>query len=188
MLRIAFGLNSRSNVYRPVFATLFFSAAAFFSQPLGHAGLAETAEIRGRVTECWEGKHRPVADLRVYVLSMEESEKIRRVLEKMKQLPHGDSQESARQYVQSFSKLYDELIAETKAVGESKGLTRTSKDGQYASKNLRLGRKYLVLAIDWDRDDSDDIGYYSYSLTHGLQPGPTTLNIFMGPGKDSDCR
>jgi hypothetical protein len=118
---------------------------------------------------------------------MEQSKKIRGVFEKMKQLPHGDSPESAQQYVHDFSKLYDELIAETKAIGESKGLTRTDKDGHYASKNLRVGGKYLVLAIDWDRDDSDDIGYYNYSLTDSLQSGVTTLNIYMGPGKDSDC-
>jgi hypothetical protein len=61
---------------------------------------------------------------------MEESEKIRGVLKKMKQLPHGDSPESAQQYVKEFNKLYDEMIAETKALGKPKGLTRTDKDGK----------------------------------------------------------
>jgi len=89
--------------------------------------------------------------------------------------------------VQQLSKLYDEMIAETKAIGESKGLTRTDKDGRYVRKNLHIKGRYLVLAIDWERD-SDDIGYYDYFLTDNLRRGVTTLNIYMGPGKDSDCR
>jgi hypothetical protein len=45
-------------------------------QPVAHARSEGKAEIRGQVTECWEGKPRPVADLRVFVLTMEESKKI----------------------------------------------------------------------------------------------------------------
>jgi hypothetical protein len=118
---------------------------------------------------------------------MEESEKIRGIFEKMKQLPHGDGPERTQQYVQEFNKLYDELIAETKALGEPKGLTRTDKDGKYVSNSLHAGKRYLVLAIDWERDDSDTIGFYNYSSTGSLRPGVATLNIYMGPGKDSDC-
>jgi len=119
---------------------------------------------------------------------MEESEKIRGVLRKMEQLPHGDCPECAQQYVKEFIKLYEELIAETKALGEPKGLTRSDKDGKYVGKSLHTGERYLVLAIDWERDDSSDtIGYYNYSLTDSLPPGVTTLNVYMGPGMDKDC-
>jgi hypothetical protein len=105
---------------------------------------------------------------------MEESEKIRGVLKTMEQLPHGDCPECAQQYVKEFIKLYEELIAETKALGEPRGLTRTDKDGKYIGKSLRTGERYLVLAIDWERDDSSDtIGYYNYSLTDSLLRGVT---------------
>jgi hypothetical protein len=171
-------------------AARFLLAAVLFQAPyaIGLPRSAGSAEIHGRATECWEGRHRPVADLRVYVLTLEESERVRAVLNKMKQLPHGDSPESAQHYVQEFNKLYDELIAETKALGEPKGLTRTDKDGKYAGKNLQAGKRYLVLAIDWERDDSEAIGYFDYSLTDSLRTGVTTLNVYMGPGMTSDCR
>lgn len=168
----------RSNSCLQVVAVAVLS---FLFQPEVHAGPTGRAEIRGRITECWEGKHRPVTDLRVYVLTMEESKKIRHILEEMKQLPHADPQ----QYV--HSKLYDEMIAEAKALGEQKGKPRTTKDGSYNRKNLHAGVAYLVLAIDWDRDDSDNLGFFEYSLVDNLRPGVNTLNLYMGPGEDRDC-
>jgi len=96
MLRIPLSLNCRLNFRGWVFVTLALSSAAFVCQPVAHGASGEKAEIRGRVTECWEGRHRPVADLRVYVLTMEESEKIRGIVEKMTRLAHGDSSEGAQ--------------------------------------------------------------------------------------------
>ena len=172
--------------FRGKSCVLVIAAMGFLSialQPVVHARSEGKAEIRGEVTECWEGKPRPVADLRVYVLTMEESKKNRGILEEMKQLPHTDPQQNMR----NFSKLYDDMIVEAKAIEGAKGLARTSKDGRYIRKNLRAGETYLILAIDWDRDDTDSIGFYNYFLADNLRSGVTTVNIYMGPEKDSDC-
>jgi hypothetical protein len=172
--------------FQPKSRLLVIAAIGFLFialQPVAHARSEGKAEIRGQVTECWEGKPRPVADLRVYVLTMEESKKIRGILEEMKQLPHTDPQ----QYMRNFSELYDDMIVEAKTIEGAKELPRTSKDGRYIRKNLRAGETYLVLAIDWDRDDSDSIGFYNYFLADNLQSGVTTLNIHMGPGKYNFC-
>ena len=143
-----------------------------------------SAEVRiqGTVTECWEGSIRTVPDIRVYVLDSLKSGEIRSKLEKMEQLPPAGTTDS----VQEFARLYDDLVAGLKLLDPTV-LTRTDNKGKFLMDQLSSGNKYLVLAIDWDRGDADQVAYYRYVWTSELKPGTTSLRIYMGPGRRSDC-
>jgi hypothetical protein len=75
-----------------------------------------------------------------------------------------------------------------KTLGEPTGFARTDKAGRFEVRQLKQGEKYLVLAIDWDKDDSDEIFYYRSQLTGPLENGVTRLTVFMGPGEEKDCK
>ncbi len=121
-------------------------------------------------------------DIRVYVLDSLKSGEIRSKLEKMEQLPPAGTTDS----VQEFARLYDDLVAGLKLLDPTV-LTRTDNKGKFLMDQLSSGNKYLVLAIDWDRGDADQVAYYRYVWTSELKPGTTSLRIYMGPGRRSDC-
>lgn len=54
--------------------------------------------IQGTVTECWEGKQRPVPDLRVYVLATEENSHILALLKNIEQTPVGGRKKASRNF------------------------------------------------------------------------------------------
>lgn len=82
----------------------------------------------------------------------------------------------------------DELVAALKTLGEPSGLTRTDKAGRFAVGQLKQGGKYVVIAIDWDKGDSDEIFYYRSQITRPLGKGVTRLTVYMGPGEEMDCK
>lgn len=140
--------------------------------------------ISGSVTECWEGHPRPVPNLRVYVLSMEQSSTIRESLKKLESLHSAKNTEE----FQANLRVYDDFVAVVKSLGEPEGLVRSDKSGLFSTRPLRTNEKYLVLAIDWDRGDTDDVSYYRYKFVDVKTAGIHGLNIFMGPGNEGDCK
>ena len=141
------------------------------------------AQLRGTVTECWEGEPRAVPNLRIYVLSLQESSKVRSILERIRKTPPGHTTEG----VQQFSKFFDELVASLKSLGRPAGLTRTDTTGRFTMGELKPGENYLVLAIDWERGDSDEVAYYRHFMTESLKAGVTKVSIYLGPGNKRDC-
>jgi hypothetical protein len=53
---------------------------------------------------------------------------------------------------------------------------------------LKPGETYVVVAVDWDKGDSDEIFYYRSQITEPLGKGVTTLTVYMGPGVAKDCK
>jgi hypothetical protein len=115
---------------------------------------------------------------------MEESSKVRDVLQKIESLPKHEGNVD----VQAFLHLYDELVANLKSLGEPGGSVRTDQGGHFTAKNLRGKQKYLVLAIDWDRGDEDEVAYYRYQYIELPASGSRDVEIYMGRGKKTDCR
>jgi hypothetical protein len=142
----------------------------------------QVAELRGNVTECWAGKSRPVSGLRVYVLTMSESEHVRALLERMQGLSPSDSE-----FTEKFNQAFAELVSDLKSFHNPSGITKTDARGHFSIAKLRAGERYLVLAIDWDKGDSDELAYYRQLVTQDLPAGITDVPIYMGPGQQSDC-
>jgi hypothetical protein len=115
---------------------------------------------------------------------MRESSKVRSILERMKQRLPSDSTETA----QEFASIFDELVTTLKSLGQFSGLTRTDNAGRFNMEQLRPGERYVVLAIDWDKGDSDEVAYYRHIQTEPLKEGSTVLGIHMGPGRKSTVR
>src|SRR5215467_63750 len=138
---------------------------------------ADNTWVIGSVTECWEGRPKPVADLRVYVLTMEGRNKLRDDLQKIEAL----TSRKAGGDMQAFVKLYDDLVKDLEALGELDGLTRTDKAGRFSVKHLKSKQEYLILAIDWDRGDTDEVAYYKYQFAELRLPGPYDVDLYMGP-------
>ncbi|HXY23017.1 MAG TPA: hypothetical protein VEI73_00070 [Candidatus Acidoferrum sp.] len=73
-------------------------------------------------------------------------------------------------------------------MGEPRGLVRTDEIGRFASPHLESKQTYLVLAIDWDKGDTDELAYYRYQQVELTTSGAHEIHIYMGPGKEVDCR
>jgi len=145
--------------------------------------LPSNSEIQGTVTECWEGHARPVPGLRVYVLATQENSHILALLKNIEQA-HVQDTEQLGEYL----KRCDELVAALKGLGEPSSLTRTDKAGRFGAIQLKEGEKYVVIAIDWDKGDSEEIFYYRSQMTKALQKGVTYLTVFRGLGEAKDCK
>jgi hypothetical protein len=145
------------------------------SNPVAH-------EIRGVVTDCWQGERYPVKNLRVYVLTIKKSERIRGVLQRIKNLPPGADRET----VEQFSKLADELVEETKKLVGPAAMRKTNRNGEFWLSGIRAGQKYLVLAISWEKED--EIAYFTYVITDILRSDLLDLKLYMGPNEKQDCR
>jgi hypothetical protein len=177
-------LFSRPRTAAQALACLLFVFFSVMIPRRSHPGpLLSDSEIHGTVTECWEGNLRPVADLRVYVLATQENSHILALLKNIEQAPVGAAELQLNEYL----KRCDELATALKALGEPSGLTRTDNAGRFAVKKLKQGEGYVVIAIDWDKGDSDEIFYYRSQLTGPLERGLTILTVYMGPGEAKDC-
>lgn len=153
----------------------------FCSLVIGQA-TSRDVEISGTVTDCWQGKRYPVRKLRIYVLTMQESERIRVILQGMKGLPPGADRKTTEQ----FSRAAEELVSATKSLKNQPKMTKTDESGKFAIRGIKTGRKYLVLAISWEVED--EIAYFNYVITDSLKPTPLQLDFYMGPDEKVDCR
>lgn len=113
---------------------------------------------------------------------MSESREVRALLDGMESLSSADAG-----YIEKLNEAFDQLVSDLKALHNPKGLTKTDARGYFSIEGLDAGQKYFVLAIDWDKGDSDDFAYYRHLITQELPPGTTVLSIYMGPGHESDC-
>jgi hypothetical protein len=142
------------------------------------------ASINGVITGCWEGHRITVANVRVYVLGEDESSQIRDDLQKLENPPrNGDTVD-----IHVYSRLYDQLVEDLKPVRDAQGLVRADKQGHFSAKPLKIKHKYLVLAIDWDKGDTDEMAYYRYKFVDIVEPGPQKVQIYVGPGEGADCK
>jgi len=124
-----------------------------------------------------------VPGLRVYVLATQENSHILALLKNIEQA-HVQDAEQLKEYL----KRCDELVAALKSLGELSSLTRTDKAGRFGVIQLKEGKKYVVIAIDWDKGDSEEVFYYRSHVTEALHKGVTHLTVFMGPGDAKDCK
>ena len=144
--------------------------------------LRATASIQGVVTECWEGKRRPVPDVRVFVIDTSENPDILARLEKLEQI-HVRTTEDMQEFFQAF----DEIVVPLKRLDKDAPPARTDKKGQFAKHKLASARKYLIIAIDWDRGDADEDPYFRAIRIGPLKRSRVAVNIYMGPGTSSNC-
>ncbi len=122
--------------------------------------------------------------LKVYVLETREHSQILSIVEKIQHFTPIDSTES----MQQFNGLFEQLIAALKMLDQDRVAVRTDSVGSYMTRPLRLGEKYILIAFDWDKGDSDENYYFRSTKTEPLHQKVTTHDFYMGPGKTEDCR
>src|SRR5262249_4140894 len=81
--------------------------------------------------------------------------------------------------VQAFLRLYDELVVDLKSLGETESLVRTGRDCHFSKQHLKMNQRYLVLAIDWDKGDTDELAYYRYSFAEPENAGTQRIQIYI---------
>jgi hypothetical protein len=97
------GSLNQTDAVRTAAQTLACLLFVVFSMWIPRPSLADpqtsNSEIQGTITECWEGKQRPVSNLRVYVLAMEENSHILALLKNIEQAPVGRTKENFKEYL-----------------------------------------------------------------------------------------
>jgi hypothetical protein len=166
--------------------TKFFVATVLpvlcVNQLFGARREPSSATIRGAVTECREGKKRPVAGLSIYALQFTENSQVFSMLEKLRQFPIKTTKDN-----QEFIRLFEQLVNLLKPLQAGSSTARTDNFGEYTKINLKFGERYILIAIDGDKGDSDDLYYYRSLLTQPLQRKTTTQDFYMGPGRVENC-
>lgn len=135
------------------------------------------AELRGQVIECWQGQTHPVSGVSVYALTIPGSGNIRKIIRKIGE--YNSSHPLGKNDVPGTPFDQDLLLA-VRSLPANSVRTSTNDKGEYQLKNLGVGKKYFILAI---QPDAENELYYKYSTTSELKAGIQTITF----GPDQDC-